>query len=134
MFFITIIVYVRHKWKTNKEAAKDLMEIFPEHIVGMVLYQILRHHFEQKIHYTLSSDAEELFEEIIDNCNAQFNLKYSTSSSQFSSSQPELETSEREEIFVRTKAAELVGRLACVLSIYCNGKCFTIQSCKTLND
>ena len=101
------------------------MQIFPEHIVGMVLYQIIRHHFEQNIHYSLSSDAEELFEEIIDNYNAQFNLKYSTSNSQFSSSQPELETSEREEIFVRTKAAELVGRLACVLSIYCSGKCFT---------
>ena len=117
MNFIIINFSIRHKWKTNKEAAKDLMKIFPEHIGGMVLYQIMRHHFEQKIHYTLSSDAEELFEEIIDNYNAQFNLKYSTSSSQFSSSQPELETSEREEIFVRTKAAELVGRLACVLSI-----------------
>ena len=104
----------RHKLKTNKEAAKELMSTYPEHIVGMVLYEILKHHFEKNIHYELSSEAE-------DNYNAQFNLKYSTSGSQMSSSQPELETSECEELFVRTKAAELVGRLACVLSVYCHG-------------
>ena len=87
----------------------------------MVLYMILTHHYERNIHYEFDNDAEDLFEEIIDNYNAQFNLKYSTSSSQMSSSQPELDTSEHEEIFVHTKAAELVGRIACVLSIYCNG-------------
>ena len=121
-YLINFLPFFRHKWKTNKEAAKELMATFPEHILGVVLYEIIKHHFKKKIHYELSSEAEELFEEIIDNYNAQFNLKYSTSSSQLSSSQPELETCEREEIFVRTKAAELVGRLACVLSIYCNGK------------
>ena len=110
----------RHKWKTNKEAAKELISTYPEHIVGMVLYEILKHHFEKNIHYQLSSEAEDFFEEIMNNYNAQFNLKYSTSGLQISSSQPELETSEHEEIFVRTKAAELVGRLACVLSIYCH--------------
>ena len=112
---------LRHKWKTNKEAAKKLLAEFNENIVGMVLYNILTHHYEENTHYEFDNDAEDLFEEIIDNYNAQFNLKYSTSSSQISSSQPELDTSEHEEIFVRTKAAELVGRVACVLSIYCNG-------------
>ena len=115
------IFHSDRKWKTNKEAAKELMSTYPEHIVGMVLYEILKHHFEKNIHYELSSEAEDLFEEIMDNYNAQFNLKYSTSGSQMSSSQPKLETSECEEIFVRTKAAELVGRLACVLSVYCHG-------------
>ena len=62
----------------------------------MVLYEILKHHFEKNIHYELSSEAEDLLEEIMDNYNAQFNLKYSTSGSQISSSQPELETSEHE--------------------------------------
>ena len=89
--------------------------------MGEVLHGILTHHFENSIKYELSEEAEELFEIIIDNYNSQFNLKYSTSSSQLTSSQPELDTSEREDIFVRTKAAELVGRVACVLSIYCNG-------------
>ena len=97
------------------------MSTYPEHIVGMVLYEILKHHFEKNIHYEFSLEAEDLFEEIMDNYNAQFNLKYLTSGSQMSSSQPELETCEHEELFVRTKAAELVGRLACVLSVYCHG-------------
>ena len=79
------------------------------------------HHYDACVKYELSPGAEDLFEEIVDNYNSQFNLKYSTSSSQISASQPELDTSEREDIFVRTKAAELVGRVACVLSIYCNG-------------
>ena len=83
----------RHKWKTNKEAAKELMMTYPEHIVGMVLYEILKHHFEKNIHYELSWEAEDLFEAIMDNYNAQFSLKYSTSGSQMSSSQPELEMS-----------------------------------------
>ena len=87
----------------------------------MVLYYILTHHYEKNTHYEFDNDVEDLFEEIIDNYNTQFNLKYSMSSSKISSSQPELDTSECEEIFVRTKAAELVGRVACVLSIYCNG-------------
>ena len=65
----------RHKWKTNKETAKELMSTYPEHIVGMVLYEILKHHFEKNIHYELSSEAEDLFEEIMDNYNAQFNPK-----------------------------------------------------------
>ena len=87
----------------------------------MVLYNILTHHYEKNTHYEFDNDAEDLLEKIIDNYNAQFNVKYSTSSSQIFSSQPELDTSECEEIFVCTKAAELTGRVACVLSIYCNG-------------
>ena len=118
---ISHLLILRHKWKTNKEAAKKLLAEFNENIVGMVLYNILTHHYDKNTHYEFDNDAEDLFEEIIDNYNAQFNLKYSTSSSQISSSQPELDTSECEEIFVRTKAAKLVGRVACVLSIYCNG-------------
>ena len=118
---ISHLLILRHKWKTNKEAAKKLLAEFNENIVGMVLYNILTHHYDKNTHYEFDNDAEDLFEEIIDNYNVQFNLKYSTSSSQISSSQPELDTSEHEEIFVRTKAAELVGRVACVLSIYCNG-------------
>ena len=60
----------------------------------MALYNILTHHFESKIHYELDQETEDLFEEIIDNYNVQFNLKYSTSCSQISSSQPELDTSD----------------------------------------
>ena len=90
------VLILRHKWKTNKEAAKKLLAEFNENIVGMVLYNILTHHYDKNTHYEFDNDAEDLFEEIID---------YSTSSSQISSSKPELDTSECEEIFVRTKAA-----------------------------
>ena len=83
------------------------MTKFDENVVGQVLHGILLHHFDAGIKYELSTEAEGLFEEIIDNYNSQFNLKYSTSSSQITSSQPELDTSEREDIFVQTKAAEL---------------------------
>ena len=101
------------------------MTQFDDNVVGQVLHGILLHHFDAGIKYELSTEAEELFEEIIDNYNSHFNLMYSTSSSQITSSQPELDTSEREDIFVRTKAAELVGSVSCVLSIYCNGThCF----------
>ena len=88
-----------------------------------MLHAIITYHLDAKINYQLSEEAEDIFEVIIDNYNSQFNLKYSTNS-QLSNSQPELDTSEREDIFVRTKAAELVGRVACVLSIYCNGMHF----------
>ena len=117
---IQAIQFFRHKWKTNKEAAKKLLSNFNENIVGQVLHSIITYHLDAKINYELSEEAEDIFEVIIDNYNSQFNLKYSTNS-QVSNSQPELDTSEREDIFVRTKAAELVGRVACVLSIYCNG-------------
>ena len=49
----------------NKEAAKELMATFPEHIVGVVLYEIIKHHFEKKIHYELSSEAEDLLKKLL---------------------------------------------------------------------
>ena len=74
--------------------------------------------------YTLDPKAEKLFEKITDKYSGQFNLKYSTSS-QLSSSQPELDNKEKAEICVRTKATEMIGRLTCVLWVYCNGKTLT---------
>ena len=38
---ISHLLILRHKWKTNKEAAKKLLAEFNENIVGMVLYNIL---------------------------------------------------------------------------------------------
>lgn len=37
--------------------------------------------------------------------------------------QGELDVLDKSEICVRSKAPELIGRLACVLWIYCKGKC-----------
>ena len=83
--------------------------------------RILAFHLDKDTCYTLSDDAEEIFEAITDKYSSQFNLKYSTSS-QLSASQPELDLEEKSEICVWTKATELIGRLTCVLWVYCNGK------------
>ena len=83
--------------------------------------KILGHHLETDTCYTLSVEAEKVFEEITDKYSGQFNLKYGTAS-QLSASQPVLDLEEKSEICVRTKATELIGRLTCVLWVYCNGK------------
>ena len=64
-------------------------------------------------------EVEEVFEVIIDKLNDQF--KYN-SSSQVAPSQLELNRSEKSELSVCTKATEIIGRVACVLWVYCNGK------------
>ena len=82
--------------------------------------KIFSFHQDIDICYTLDDEAEKLFERITDKYSRQFNLKYS-SGSQLPSSQPELEVEEKAEICVRTKATELIGRLTCILWVYCNG-------------
>ena len=89
--------------------------------MGMVMAKILGYHLDKDTCYTLSKDAERIFEEITDKYSGQFNLKYSTAS-QLSASQPELDIEEKSEICVRTKATKLIGRLTCVLWVYCNGE------------
>ena len=82
--------------------------------------KILVHHLDKDTCYTLSKEAEQIFEQITNKYSGQFNLKYS-SVSQIFASQPELDIEEKSEICVRTKATELIGRLTCVLWVYCNG-------------
>ena len=91
--------------------------------MGMVMAKILGFHLDKDTCYTLSEEAEHVLEAITDKYSSQFNLKYSTSS-QLSASQPELDLEEKSEICVRTKATELIGRLTCVLWVYCNGNVF----------
>ena len=83
--------------------------------------KIFSFHQDVDICYTLDDEAEKLFERITDKYSGQFNLKYS-SGSQLPSSQPELDVEEKAEICVRTKATELIGRLTCILWVYCNGR------------
>jgi len=84
--------------------------------------KIFAFHQDKDTCYVFDGNADKLFETITDKYSGQFNLKYSTAS-QLSASQPELDTEEKSEICVRTKATELIGRLTCVLWVYCNGKC-----------
>ena len=91
--------------------------------MAMVMAKILGFHLDKDTCYTLSKEAEHIFEAITDKYSSQFNLKYSTSS-QLSASQPELNLEEKSEICVCTKATELIGRLTCVLWVYCNSNIF----------
>ena len=96
----------------------------------MVMEGILLAHKDKDITYTLSEEADKLYEKIIDKLNDQFNLKY-TSASQLSDSQPDLNNNEKSELSVRTKGTEIIGRLTCSLWIYCNGRklyCLPIQN------
>ena len=105
----------------NREAYRKLIAGYDTNIMGMVMEGILLIHKDKKITYTLSEDADKLYEKIIDKLNDQFNLKY-TLASQLSSSQPDLNNNEKSELSVRTKGTEIIGQLTCSLWIYCNGK------------
>ena len=106
------------------------MSNYDDHVVGQVMSKIFVHHSETDTCYTLDEEAEKVYENITDKYNGQFNLKYS-SASQLSASQPVLDLEEKSEIYVRTKANELIGRLTCVLWVYCNSKvtCFVEDFC-----
>lgn len=127
--FLYYVVNFRFTCAENKAAARELQRKYDDNIVGMVLSKIFAFHQDKDICYVLDEQADKLFEEITDKYSGQFNLKYSTAS-QLSSSQPELDTEEKSEISVRTKATELIGRLTCVLWVYCNGK-YTIYICQS---
>ena len=104
----------------NREAYRKLVNGYDANIMGMVMEGILLIHKDKKITYTLSEEADKLYEKIIDKLNDQFNLKY-TSASQLSASQPDLNNNEKSELSVCTKGTEIIGRLTCSLWIYCNG-------------
>ena len=97
------------------------MANYSEDIVGNIMLKILEYHMDKQVTYVLSDEVKNLFEQIADKYRGQFNLKY-CSSSQITASQPELNTEEKSEISVRTKPTELIGRLACVFWVYCNGE------------
>ena len=95
-------------------------ENFEETYIGKVMERIVLFHQDKDIIYKFDNEGDELFEEICDKLNGLFNLKYSTSS-QISSSQTPLDTADKAEINVQTKATELIGHLACILWVYCKG-------------
>ena len=85
-----------------------------------MLAGIYQFHANKATTYSLDSEAEKVFENIVDKFNDQYNLKY-TSLSQLTASQPDLDGDEKSELSVRTKATEIIGCLACVLWVYCEG-------------
>ena len=115
-----LCTFSRFSCSENKAAFKELKKRYDDNIIGILLEGILNIHKEKKITYSLSDEAEEVFEVIIDKLNDQFNLKY-TAASQIPASQPDLNSNEKCELSVRTKATEIIGRLTCVLWVYCKG-------------
>ena len=111
----------RYPFAENKKARTDMHKKYDRDLIGKVMLAILSYHYKEEHVYQLDAIAENMYESIIDKYNGQFNLKY-CNGSQLSSSQPELNSKEKAEISVRTKATELIGRVACVLWIYCEGK------------
>ena len=135
----------------NKHAAREMMQKYNHNIMGKIALALFKHHRSKEIVYTFDEDAESLYENIFGKYNAQFNLKYSgyyflntyvlfitylyyynyvhvhiiflLGDSEIGS-QGALDYTEKEEICVHTKASELIGRLPCVLWIYCNDNNF----------
>ena len=117
-----IHIFYRFFAKDIRKAAQDIRSEFDESIMGKVALSIFLHHNASAVTYALCESAQEYFDKIIDNLAMQFNCHYDQVDT-LTDSQPTLDSQQRADIDVRTKAAELMGRLACVLWIYCNGKC-----------
>ena len=81
---------------------------------------ILGIHQRSGIKYKFSDEGDSVFECIMDKLNYQYNLKYTTAS-QISALQPNLNSDEKLQLSVRMKGTEIIGRLACVLWVYCKG-------------
>ena len=89
-------------------------------IVGKIALAVYRHHKSSAVTYELSEEAQEYFDTILDNLASQFNSHYDMEPD-LTESQPVLSDEQRADIDVRTKAAELIGRLSATLWIHNNG-------------
>ena len=103
-----------------RKAAKEMREQYDKDIVGKVALAIFRHHKASQVIYELSDEAQQYFDGILDNLASQFNSHYDMEED-LTESQPVLNDEQRADIDVRTKAAELIGRMSGILWIYNNG-------------
>ena len=72
-----IHVLCRYTLKENKLAAKELDKLFDPNIMGVMMKFIYLLHRDKDTLYELSPEAEEVYEEICEKYNDQFNLKWS---------------------------------------------------------
>ena len=87
--------------------------------MGKVTLTIYRHHRGSPTTYKLCDEAQDYFDDILDNLASQFNSHYDIEDS-ITESQTQLDEEQRANIDVRTKAGELIGCLSAVLWIYNN--------------
>ena len=112
-----------------RQATKEMRQQYHSNIVGKVALAVFHHHKALQVIYELSTEAQDYFDTILDNLASQFNSHYDMEKD-LTESQPVLSDEQRADIDVRTKAAELIGRLSAILWIYNNGKDFHIETCK----
>ena len=82
--------------------------------MGKLAMALFKHHKDANIEYALDEEAREVYSKMVDKYNEQFNLKWSNSQEDATL----LDSQERAEICVRSKATELIGRLSIILWIY----------------
>lgn len=63
--------------KDNKQASREQAKLFDTNMMGIVMQAIYLHHRDKDTLYELSREAEEVYEEICEKYNDQFNLKWS---------------------------------------------------------
>ena len=97
-----------------------MKETYDKDLMGKIALSVYRHHISSAVTYQLGEEAQKYFDKILDNLASQFNSHYNLDED-ITDSQPLLNSQQREDIEVRTKAGELIGRLSCVLWIYSNG-------------
>ena len=68
---------LRYTLRDNKEASREQAKLFDPNIMGLVMKAIYVHHRDKDTLYQLSPEAEEVYEEICEKYNDQFNLKWS---------------------------------------------------------
>lgn len=85
--------------------------------MGKLAMGLFKHHKDAKIEYALDEEAGKVYSQMVDKYNEQFNLKWSNSQEDATP----LDSQERAEICVRSKATELIGRLSIILWIYTKG-------------
>ena len=79
--------------------------------MGKVALSVFLHHNSSAVTYNFSEKAQAYFDTIFDNLATQFNCHYDQAG-EFTESQPKLDSQQRGDIEVRTKAAELM-RVCC---------------------
>ena len=62
--------------KENKRAARKLLSNYDENLIGEICLHIFNYHAQNQVVYELDEDAAEVYEEMFDKYNGQFNLKY----------------------------------------------------------
>lgn len=63
--------------KENKIAAQQLRSIYSADIMGKIANNIYNFHKDKEIVYKLYAEAEDVYEDIVEKYNDQFNLKWS---------------------------------------------------------